>query len=77
MASDKAPLPCQRTPMISVGSEVVWIWVQRRAECGKPSSAHAALMPVYKLVLGACLAFRFSEGHQGDAGRSSPVLNNF
>lgn len=42
----------------------------------KPSSAHAALMTIYKLVLDACLAFRFSEGHWGDAGRGSPVLNN-
>lgn len=70
-ASDKAPLLCQRTPGVSMGTEVMWIWMQCRTECGKPSSA---LMPIYKLVLGACLAFRFSEGHWGDAGRGSPVL---
>lgn len=47
--------------MISVNPEMVWVWMQGRAERGKPSVAHAALMPIYKLVLGACLAFRFSE----------------
>lgn len=76
MVSDKPPFLCQKIPMISLKAEMVWIWMQCRTECGKPSSAHVALVPIYKLVLGACLAFRFSEGHRGDAGRGSPVWNN-
>lgn len=47
-----------------------------QGRCGKPSSARAALMTIHKLVLDACLAFRFSEGHWGDEGRGSPVLND-